>query len=184
MRIRPNERQFITDIFLEEIEEASRRISERLSQFECPPTETSGDKFDGVRRFYEDLTGKAWEESDEEALQNLGEVSEGEVKRMMREAYLRSRIHPVPSFSYLINLLKRGESEASEGNGSAQKLGNPDAISAVERERIANLLHNELIEASSEIASRLNLADSKADVIREQLQVVEGRIIGEFTPLV
>lgn len=184
MRIRPNERQFITDIFLEEIEEASRRISERLGQFECPPTDTSGDRFEGVRRFHEDLTGKAWEEGDEETLQSLGEVSEGEVKRMMREAYLRSRMHPVPSFSYLINLLKRGESETPEGNGAAHSLGNPDAVSAVERERIANLLHNELIEASSEIASRLNLGESKAEIIREQLQVVEGRIIGEFTPLV
>jgi hypothetical protein len=184
MRIRPNERQFITDIFLEEIDEASRRISERLSHFECPPAENNGDKFEGVRRFYEDLTGKAWEEGDEEALQSLGDVSDGEVKRMMREAFLRSRIHPVPSFSYLVNLLKRAEPEASEGNGTTHTLGNPDAVSAFERERIANLLHNELLEASSEIASRLNLGESKAEVIREQLQVVEGRVIGEFTPLV
>jgi len=184
MRIRPNERQFITDIFLEEIDEASRRISERLSHFERSPSENEDDKFEGVRRFYEDLTGKMWEEGDEEALTSLGDVSESEVKRMMREAFLRSRIHPVPSFSYLLNLLKKPEPEAPEDNGTAPSLSNPDAISAVDRERIANLLHNELLEASSEIASRLNLGDAKADVIREQLQVVEGRIIGEFSPLV
>ncbi|HYP28781.1 MAG TPA: hypothetical protein VE262_18865 [Blastocatellia bacterium] len=184
MRIRPNERQFIIDIFSEEIDEASRRISERLTQFECPPAESNGDKFDGVRRFYEDLTGNAWDEGSEEALQGLGDVSENEVKKLMREAFLRSRMHPIPNFGYLINLMKKAEPEASQGNGSTESLNNPDAVSAADRERIANLLHNALIEASSEIASRLNLGEAKADVIREQLQVVEGRIVGEFTPLV
>jgi hypothetical protein len=184
MRIRPNERQFITDIFLEEIDKASRRISERLSEFELPASESNGDKYDGVRRFYEDLTAKSWEEADEEALRSLGDINEAEVKATMREAYRRSRMHPIPSFVYLLNLLKKAEAEASEGNGTGISLSNPDAIPAAERERIANVLHNELLEASSEIASRLNLGESKADVIREQLQVAEGRIIGEFTPLV
>lgn len=184
MRIRPNERQFIVDIFSEEIEEANRRITERLSQFECQPAEVNGDRFACVRRFYEDLTDKAWEEADEEVLAGLGDVSENDVKRMMREAFQRSRMYPIPNFGYLINLMKKAETEAAQGNGSTANLNNPDAISAVERERIANLLHNALIEASSEIASRLKLGEAKADVIREQLQVVEGRIIGDFTPLV
>ncbi|HKG21912.1 MAG TPA: hypothetical protein VKC34_08420 [Blastocatellia bacterium] len=184
MRIRPNERQFITDIFLEEIDKANQRISERLSQFELPPSESNGDKYDGVRRFYEDLTGKAWEEADEEALGGLGDVNEVEVKAIMREAYRRSRMHPIPSFVYLLNLLKKAEPEPAEGNGAGNPLSNPDAIPAAERERLANVLHNALLEASSEIAARLNLGEAKADLIREQLQVVEGRIIGEFTPLV
>jgi hypothetical protein len=61
---------------------------------------------------------------------------------------------------------------------------NPDAISAVERERIANLLHLELEEAARGIAARLKLGDTKLDIIREELEIVEGAIISRFTPLV
>src|SRR5688500_5097120 len=118
MRIRPNERQFITDIFTEEIAELSRRIDERLSQFDCPAANSGDDMHDNIRRFYGDLTGKPWNEADEEALQSLGEIDEDEVKSIMREAYRRSQMHPVPSFVYLLNLLKKADAEATEGNGS------------------------------------------------------------------
>jgi hypothetical protein len=99
---------------------------------------------------------------------------------MMREAFRRSRVHPVPSFASLMNTLKKSNGYA-HGAGT---LSNPDAISAVERERIANLLHTELTEAAQEIANRLKLGDTKAEIVREQLEAVEGTIISRFTPLV
>jgi hypothetical protein len=57
-------------------------------------------------------------------------------------------------------------------------------VSAPERERIANVLHKELNEAVDVIANRLNLGDTKAEIVREQLEIVEGAIVGQFTPLV
>jgi len=82
----------------------------------------------------------------------------------------------------LINVLKRNEAEPSSEAGLA--LFNPDAVSAPERERIANVLHKELDEAAEEIANRLKLGDTKAEMVREQLQIVEGAIVGQLTPLV
>jgi hypothetical protein len=49
---------------------------------------------------------------------------------------------------------------------------------------MANLLHRGLRAAASEIALRLELTSSKADLVREHLEDVEGAIISEFTPLV
>jgi hypothetical protein len=49
---------------------------------------------------------------------------------------------------------------------------------------MANLLHRGLRAAAGEIAARLELSGTKADVVREQLEDVEGAIISEFTPLV
>jgi hypothetical protein len=182
MRIRPNERQHIADIIREELEQANQRINERIVQFECQPLENKEDKFDNVRRFYNDLIEKDWTEADEESLGGFSDLSEGDIKRMMREAFRRSRVHPVPSFASLINVLKRIEGEPSSEAGLS--LNNPDAVSASERERIANVLHKELTEAADEIASRLKLGDAKADIVREQLEIVEGAIVSRFTPLV
>ena len=182
MRIRPNERQYIADIIHEELDRASQRISERINEFECQPAANKEDKFDSVRSFYSDLIEKDWTDADEEALNGFSDLSEDEIKRMMREAFRRSRVHPVPSFASLINVLKRNEAEANSDSGLA--LFNPDAVSASERERIANVLHKELTEAVDEIASRLKLGDAKAEMVREQLEIVEGAIVGQFTPLV
>ncbi|MFP5263365.1 MAG: hypothetical protein ACLGJB_15800 [Blastocatellia bacterium] len=182
MRIRPNERQYIADVIREELEQANQRIAERIVQFECPPATNKDEKFDNVRRFYNDLAEKEWTEADEEALGGFADLSEGDIKRMMREAFRRSRVHPVPSFASLINVLKRNEGEQNGDAGVS--LNNPDAVSASERERIANVLHKELTEAADEIADRLKLGDAKADVVREQLQIVEGAIVSRFTPLV
>lgn len=182
MRIRPNERQQITEILREEIEEATRKISERLTELECTPSTNTDDNFESVRRFYMDLTDNDWTDEDEQALKGLGITNEGEVKKMMREAFMRSRIYPLPSFGYLINLIKNnGSNGHSENTGS---LYNPDAIAAVERERIANVLHKELTDAAEEIASKLSLGEQKAEIVRVQLEVVEGAVIGQFTPLV
>lgn len=182
MRIRPNERQFISDILREELDRANDRIGERLSQFECGPPAYKDDQFDGVRRFYDDLVNKDWTEADEECLQTLNDKGEEEIKAMMREAFRRSRVHPIPSFASLINVIKKGDGDSS--GETANRLGNPDAISADERERLANILRGELTEAAQEISSRLGLSDSKSEIVREQLVVVEGNIVSRFTPLV
>ena len=182
MRIKQIERQYIADIIQEELGQASQKINERIYEFECQPAANLEDKFASVRRFYTDLVDKDWMDADEEVLRSLSDLSEDEIKRMMREAFRRSRVHPVPSFASLINVLKRSEIEPNNEAGLA--LFNPDAVSASERERIANVLHKELDEAADEIANRLKLGDTKAEIVREQLQIVEGAIVGQFTPLV
>ena len=181
MRIRPDERQIIADIVREESDEASRRVAERLSTFECRPVSGNDDTMESIRRFYEELADSAWTEADEEALTSLGDLSEHEVKQMLRESFRRSPVFPPPSFSFLVNVHKRDEPEAQ--STAAGSLANPDAVSAHDRERMANLLHAELEEAAEEIAKRLRL-EGKADVVREELQRVEGNIISRFTPLV
>lgn len=182
MRIRLNERQYISDILREELEQANDRIGQRLAQFECGPPVYKDDQFDGVRRFYDDLVNKDWTETDEDCLQTLSDKNEEEIKAMMREAFRRSRVHPIPSFPSLINVLKKGED--SNSTETAPRLGNPDAVSSDERERLANILRGELTEAAQEISSRLGLSDSKSEIVREQLEIVEGSIVSRFTPLV
>ena len=181
MRIRPDERQIIADICREESDEASRRIAERLSAFECRPVSGSDDTMESIRRFYEELADCAWTEADEEALASLGDLSEHEIKQMLRVAFRRSPVFPPPSFSFLVNVHKREGPETQAT--AAGPLANSDAVSALDRERIANLLHTELEEAAEEIAKRLRL-ESKGDIVREELQRVEGNIISRFTPLV
>ncbi|HXG94594.1 MAG TPA: hypothetical protein VNN73_19790 [Blastocatellia bacterium] len=180
MKIRANERQQISDIVREELDRANHRINERLSQYECNPAVSKEDELDRVRRFYMELANNDWTEDDEEALSAYSNYSEAELKDMMREAFRRSRIYPLPSFASLMNALRKTNGHI-EGAGP---LTNPDAVSAAERERIANLLHRELEDAAREIASRLKLGDTKAEIVREQLEEVEGAIISCFTPLV
>lgn len=182
MRIRQQEQQRIAEVLREELEGASRRILERLSELERPPLANRDDSLDGVRRFYQDLTDNDWTAADEEALGTLTDWSEEQTKRMMREAFRRSRVHPIPSFATLINVAKKGPG-TSPLDGMVP-FANPDAVPAAERERMANLLHRGLRAAAGEIALRLELSGSKADVVREQLEDVEGAIISEFTPLV
>ncbi len=182
MRIRQQEQQQIAEVLREELEEAGRRIRDRFSQFERQPVASKDDTLDGVRRFYQDLTDNDWTEADEEALSGLADSTEEQTKRMMREAFRRSRVHPIPSFASLINVAKKGPGTAAlDGMAS---FANPDAVPAAERERMANLLHRGLRAAAGEIAARLELSGTKADVVREQLEDVEGAIISEFTPLV
>lgn len=182
MRITTNEREKIGEIVREEIDEANRRMIERLSQFESRTGLSSDDNRCGLRQFYQDLADKAWTDADEEALTSLADLEDAEIKRLLREAYRRSPVHPVPNFGYLINLLKKGETATISETPSS--LRNPDAVSAVERERLANLLHNELSEAVHEIGSRLHLKESYAEIVRERLSIAEGNIIARFTPLV
>jgi hypothetical protein len=182
MRIRPREHQRVAEILREELEEASRRIRERLSEIERQPASGKDGTLDGVRAFYRDLTDNDWSEADEEALAGLEDFSEYELKRLMCDAFRRSRVHPVPSLASLISIAKKGP--GASGVEAGAFLSNPDAVPAVERERIANVLHRELRDAAADIASRLKLTDSKAEMLRQHLENIEAAIIGEFSPLV
>src|ERR1041385_2250015 len=126
MRLRPNERQEIADILHEELKEATRRISERLAEFECQPASSKEDQMDNVRRFYTDLTDKDWTDADEETLNDYADLGEGEIKEMMREAFRRSRMYPVPNFASLINALKN-----VSGDPTSQPAGSYNNLDAV-----------------------------------------------------
>jgi len=182
MKIRQGERLRIAEILREEIEEANRRIGERLLELGRQPIASKDDSLDGVRSFYEDLTDNDWTPADERALGGLTDSSEEETKCMMREAFRRSRVHPIPSFASLINVARKGPGMSSLDPGPP--FANPDAVPSADRERMANLLNRGLTEAATEIASKLGLTGSKADMVRERLEDVEGAIISEFTPLV
>lgn len=182
MRMRPHENQRFAEILREELEEANRRIKERLLELQGQPTANKDDSLDAVRSFYQDLTDNKWTDADEQALEGLGGSNDEEIKGLMRDAFRRSRVHPVPSFASLISIARKGPGLSGVEAGAF--FANPDAVPAAERERIANLLHRELKEAAGEIASKLSLTDSKAAVVREQLEIIEGTIISEFTPLV
>ena len=182
MRIKQREHQRIAEILREELDETSRRISDRLSEIERLPAASKDDSLDGVRRFYQDLTDNDWTDADEKALGGLADSTEEQTKRLMRDAFRRSRVHPIPSFASLLNVARKGP--GASALDAPAPFANPDAVPAAERERMANLLHRGLRAAASEIASRLELTAAKADVVREQLEDVEGAIISEFTPLV
>ena len=180
MRITPEQRDYLLEMVREEIEDTGRRIHSRLGTLQTRSADGADLRWEGVRRFFEDLAGKAWCEADEECLATLAELSESQVKSSMRDAYRRSQIHPLPSFRYLINLGKRPDSPTVAAPSSR----NPDAVSAAERERLANLLAEQLAELADEIVQQLGLSESKAEILREQLEGAEGRIIGRLTPLI
>ena len=180
--IKERDRECIAEIVREELREAGRRISARLSELERPVAASKEDSLDGVRRFYRDLTDNDWTDADEQALSGLADSTEEQTKCLMRDAFRRSRVHPVPSLASLINVSRKGPGTSALDAGSSYS--NPDAVPAAERERVANLLHRGLRAAASEIAARLELTGTKADVVREHLEDVEGAIISEFTPLV
>jgi hypothetical protein len=182
MRMRPHEHKHVADILHEELELATNRISDRLSELERKPVASKDDSRDGVRSFYQDLTDNDWTDADEEALINLSQVTEGEVKLMMRDAFRRSRVHPVPSLASLIHIATKGP--GLSGGEAGAFFAHSDALPAAERERIANLLHRELTKAAEDIAERLKLTDAMAQAVREQLEIVEGSVISELTPLV
>jgi hypothetical protein len=181
MKIRPDQRQAVRQICGDELEAATRRIYERLAELESRQDGSSDEKLEGVRKFYEELADKRWSKKDEECLQSLGEKSESEIKQMMREAFRRSPVLPVPNFGYMVNLVKKGEGEISRPLGHSSK--NPDAFPAAERERLANILETQLMEAAREIGLRLDLDNAKTAIVREELELAQGQIIGRFTPL-
>jgi hypothetical protein len=183
MRIRRDQRQRLEEIFREEMDAAYKRIQERLAEIETQPLKNrgTGGGPTSIRGFYEDLTEKQWTDSDEQCLESLSDLNPGEVKRLIRDAYRRSLVFPIPSFKYLMNLARKNERAAASGNDS---LRNADAISAIERERLANFLADHLKDAAEEIIGRLELSDKKGVVVREQLEEAQGSIIARFSPLV
>jgi hypothetical protein len=180
MRITPDERDRLLELVREEIETARHRIDERLGVLQARIPDGADARWESVRRFYEDLSGKVWSDADEECLAGLDDLSESQVKIAMREAFRRSPIHPLPGFRYLINLSKRPDAATVAAPSSR----NPDAVSAAERELLANLLAEQLAELAGEIVDQLGLSASKAEILREQLEAAEGRIIGRLTPLI
>ena len=178
MRIRTSDSNEIADICREEMDEANRRISERLKQYEQRPASSTTEQLEGVRRFYEDLADKNWTKADEDCLKSLEGLSESDIKARMRQGFRKAQLYPVPNFAYLISVLK---TETRYEN--TQPLGNTEAVSAAERERLANVLEKELTEATRDIAASLRLSDTNKEIIREQLEITQGNIIGRLTPL-
>jgi hypothetical protein len=176
--MKASESQKITEILNEEFEEANRRIHERLKQYEQRPASSNDDQLEGVRRFYEDLVDKNWTKADEDALKNLEGVSEKDIKIKMREGFRKAQLYPVPNFAYLVSVLK------NEGRADLnQTLNNTEAVSSDARERLANVLQKELMEAARDIASSLRLTGANSEIVREQLEITQGNIIGRLTPL-
>ncbi|MBI3653446.1 MAG: hypothetical protein HY231_20640 [Acidobacteria bacterium] len=178
MRIRTSDTNEISEICREEFEAANRRIGERLKQFEQRPASSTDEKLEGVRRFYEDLADKNWTKADEEVLKGLEGMSESDIKAKMREGFRKAQLYPVPNFAYIINALK---SDARLEVAHSQ--ANTEAVSAAERERLANVLQRELTEAARDIAASLRLSETNMEIIREQLEITQGNIIGRLTPL-
>jgi hypothetical protein len=176
MRIRASETQEITNICREEFEEAAARVSERLKLYEERPASSNDEHMEGVRRFYEDLANKNWTKADEEALKELDGKNESDIKALMREGFRKAQLYPVPNFAYLVNVFK------SETR-SLHSLANTEAVSADERERLANVLQKELREAARDIAASLRLSNTNSEIVREQLEITQGNIIGRLTPL-
>jgi hypothetical protein len=179
MRIRESETQEISNICREEFEEATRRVSERLKQYEERPASSQNEHLEGVRKFYEDLANKNWTKADEEALVSLDGKNESDIKAMMREGFRKAQLYPVPNFAYLIQVLKADSQPKAAGT-----LANTDAVSSDERERLANVLQKELSEAARDIAASLRLSNTNTEIVREQLEIIQGNIIGRLTPLV
>lgn len=182
MKITPNERQKISDIIKDEIEGAVTRIEERLSQRESAPASSTSDRFENIRKFYEELVDKVWTQADEDYLKNLGDMREGEIRQMMRDGFRRSPVYPVPNFASLINALKRsyGESQLSADFPPTRS----DAISTDLRERLSNLMSEEMAVAVCVIASRMDLSETGRKIVFEEIEVALGQIISRFTPLV
>jgi hypothetical protein len=178
----PNERHRVSDIIKDEIECAITRIEERLSQHECVPASNTSDRFESVRKFYEELVDKVWTQADEECLKNLSDMDELEIKQMMRDGFRRSPVYPIPNFPSLINAVRKNHGESQWNTGSLT-IGS-DAISTELRERLSNLMSEEMATAVLVVASRMELSDTARKVLFEEIELAQGHIISRFTPLV
>jgi len=179
--MRPEHRHLVSDICRDELRQAVDRVDQRLREIEGQPAAQSEDELQTVRRLYEELAEKVWTGPDEECLKSLpNDLACSDIKQMMREAFRHSSVIPVPSFAYLIGLSRRLHSEAPRPGWGSR---NPDAVSAAERERLANLLEERLQEAAEAIVKKLGLNEAKSAVVRDELDLVQSQIVGQFTPL-
>ena len=181
MIMRPEQRQLVSDICRDELSQAVDRVDQRLREIEGQPAAHSEDDLQTVRRLYEELADRVWTEPDEDCLKSLPEgLACNDIKLMMREAFRHSSMMPIPSFSYLVGLSKKIRSDAPKPGWSAR---NPDAVSAAEREHLANLLEERLQEAADTIVDKLGLSEAKSAVVRDELDLVQSQIVAQFTPL-
>jgi hypothetical protein len=181
MRIRPEQRQFVSDICRDEMHQAIDRVNQRLHEVEGHPVVQTEDELQTVRSLYEELADKAWGDHDEECLKSLPQnLSCNDIKSMVREAFRHSSVIPIPSFAYLVALSKKMNTEEPRPGLHSR---NPDALSAAERERLANLLEERLQEAAETIIKKLALNEAKSATVRDELDLVQSQIIGQFTPL-
>jgi hypothetical protein len=179
--MRPEQRQLVSDICREELNQAVDRVDHRLREIEGQPATHSEDDLQTVRSLYEELADRVWTEPDEDCLKTLPKgLACNDIKLMMREAFRHSSVMPIPSFAYLVGLSKKIHSSAPKPGLSAR---NPDAVSAVEREHLANLLEERLQEAAEAIIGKLGLNEAKSAVVRDELDLVQSQIIAQFTPL-
>ena len=81
----------------------------------------------------------------------------------MRQGFRKAQLYPIPNFAYLISVMKTDSRQEA-----AQSMNNTEAVSAAERERLANVLQKELTEAARDIATSLRLSDTNSEIIREQ----------------
>jgi len=181
MIMRPKQFQLVSDICRDELRQAVDRVDKRLREIEGHPAPQCEDDLQTVRRLYEELADRVWTDPDEESLKSLPQdLGCTDIKRMICDAFRHSSVIPIPSFAYLVGLSKRIHSEASRtGLGSR----NPDALSAAERERLANLLEERLQEAADTIVQKLGLSEAKSAIVRDELDSVQSQIVGQFTPL-
>jgi hypothetical protein len=180
MKMESDQHQKFVEICREELEAANARIAERTLEVASKRGGNREDKMESIRRLYEDLADKEWTEPDEKCLQTLGESSQLEIKKMIRDAFRHSPVIPVPSFRYLVNLAKKMEREPPRPPVPT----NPDAFSSVERERLANLLAEQLHDAAEAIIKRVEIDDAKCSLVHDILQDAQGNIVSHFSPLV
>jgi len=179
--MRSEQRQLVSDIWREELSQAVDRVDRRLREIEGQPAVQSEDELQTVRKLYEELAERVWTEPDEDCLKSLPEgVACNDIKQMMREAFRHSSVMPIPSFAYLVGLSRKIHSSAPKPGWSAR---NPDAVSAAEREHLANLLEERLQEAADTIIDKLGLNETKSAVVRDELDLVQSQIVAHFTPL-
>jgi hypothetical protein len=180
MAIRTTQHQTFLDICREEVESATKRIEDRLGDLESKPGGNREDRREDIRLFFEWLADKTWTEPDEECLETLAGTKDTEIMAIIRDGFRMSPVIPIPSFRYLVGLAKRPEPKP-------QAPSDPDTsngVSAVDRERLANLLDEQLRATADTLISRLGLEDPKCSVVREVLEDAQGNIISNLTPLV
>lgn len=172
--------QKFAEICREELEAARKRINERFGDLDTSPVGDREDGMDSVRRLYEDLVEKQWTDSDEDCLATLADSSQAQIKKMMREAFRHSPVMPIPSLKYMVSFAKKMETEPPRAPVPAS----PDSFSALERERLANLLAEQLQKTEETLIERLEVDDAKSSIVHEILQDAQGNIVSHFTPLV
>jgi len=180
MIIRPDQRQVVSEICRDELHQAVNRVDQRLREIESHQASQTQDEIQTVRKLYEELADKVWDDADEDCLKSLQDQGCDNIKQMIRDAFRHSSVIPIPSFAFLVSLSKRMRSETPRPLLASR---NPDAVSAADREHLANILEERLQEAADTIIQKLGLNETRSAVVRDELDHAQSQIIGQFTPL-